>query len=68
MERCKVLHVRTENGLVSSIDTDQGNITCKFFVNCAGQVSATTAYSCTVGSTNVILNCIDCNQEQIYMF
>ena len=44
MERCKVLHVRTENGLVSSIDTDQGNITCKFFVNCAGQVSARAGF------------------------
>ena len=38
MERCKVLRVRTENDKVSSVDTDQGNIACKFFVNCAGQV------------------------------
>ncbi|XP_020711811.1 pyruvate dehydrogenase phosphatase regulatory subunit, mitochondrial-like isoform X2 [Athalia rosae] len=35
-ENCRVQEVFTENEVVKSIQTNHGNITCEYFVNCAG--------------------------------
>ena len=39
IENCSVTRVSTEDGKVSRVDTNIGNIKCEVFVNCAGIVS-----------------------------
>lgn len=36
IENCKVLDINTNNGVIKSVTTDQGTVTCEYVVNCAG--------------------------------
>ncbi|XP_065162153.1 pyruvate dehydrogenase phosphatase regulatory subunit, mitochondrial isoform X2 [Atheta coriaria] len=36
IENCSLKSINQTNGVVSSVETDLGNIKCEFFVNCAG--------------------------------
>lgn len=39
IENCTVEEVLTENGAVKSVKTNRGNVTCEYFINCAGMVT-----------------------------
>lgn len=36
IENCKVTDIRTINGVITGVSTDQGDISCEYVVNCAG--------------------------------
>jgi glycine/D-amino acid oxidase-like deaminating enzyme len=38
VKNCEFLHLSTQNGRVSAVETSLGTIKCEYFVNCAGMV------------------------------